>query len=506
MKNWFVFGLIFLLIPGIANACMILPWPGQEVRQVQQKAVIWWDGKTETLIESVTYSGNPREFAWIIPVPNKPVVEEAPDELFSALETLTNPEYVATPEYGMGGGMMVNDALKSGVRVVETKKIDIYDVTVLTAQDSNELRKWLTTNGYKYPEDKEYLLENYVGKDWYFVAAKVRPGAVSYAGAGLASGHATPLKISFAAAAPIYPLKISGMASEEKKPTNIVASWSFEDGTRVGWSAYSTPLENIPGRSEISSDTAIFGNRALKLSGVVGTWDDYFFTSVSGLVPGKTYTFSAYAIAGQVLDRGDAFIKVQQNGLSVTSKYVPFEQLNGWQRLEVTFVAKSNSHEFDLIAHKMDPKGVILWDGVQIEEGEKVTTYVDTSGLKIAKDDNLNIRLYVFAKHRMTAPGFTTTYAGWESANIIKNLALDTEGKSWMPNAKKMYLTRLDLNINQSEISGDVVLRDYENNDVVGRGKSGWSWDLKGNAGLMVLIGVVLVEVVGIGYIYLKRK
>ncbi len=506
MKNWFVFGLIFLLIPGIANACMILPWPGQEVKQVQQKAVIWWDGKTETLIESVTYSGNPREFAWIIPVPNKPEVEEATDELFSALESLTNPTAVAMPEYGRGDLMIQNPSLDSGVRVIETKKIDIYDVTVLTAQDGNELRKWLTTNGYKYPEDKEYLLENYVGKDWYFVVAKVRPGAVGYAGAGLSSGHATPLKITFAATAPIYPLRISGMASEEKKPTNIVASWSFEDGTRVGWSAYSTPLVNAPGRSEVSTDTAIYGNRALKLSGVVGTWDDYFYTSVSGLVPGKTYTFSAYAIAGQVLDRGDAFIKVQQGGLSVTSKYVPFEQLNGWQRLEVTFVAKSSSHEFDLIAHKMDPKAVILWDGVQIEEGEKVTTYVDTSGLKIAKNDNLNVRLYVFAKHRMTAPGFSTTYAGWENAKTIKNLALDSEGKSWVPNAKNMYLTRLDMSIKQSEISGDVVLRDAENNDVVGGGKNKWSWDFKSSNGVAVILGLLIIELVGIGYIYMRRK
>ncbi|MEK9200734.1 MAG: DUF2330 domain-containing protein, partial [Patescibacteria group bacterium] len=152
MKNWFVFGLIFLLIPGIANACMILPWPGQEVKQVQQKAVIWWDGKTETLIESVTYSGNPREFAWIIPVPNKPEVEEATDELFSALESLTNPTAVAMPEYGRGDLMIQNPSLDSGVRVIETKKIDIYYLTVLTAQDCNELRKWLTTNGYKYPE------------------------------------------------------------------------------------------------------------------------------------------------------------------------------------------------------------------------------------------------------------------------------------------------------------------------------------------------------------------
>lgn len=51
--------------------------PGSYMQEVQQKAVIFYDqdSKTETLILSSIIKGDPQEFAWVVPIPNKPEIQ-----------------------------------------------------------------------------------------------------------------------------------------------------------------------------------------------------------------------------------------------------------------------------------------------------------------------------------------------------------------------------------------------------------------------------------------------
>ncbi|OGC99156.1 hypothetical protein A3E17_01570 [Candidatus Amesbacteria bacterium RIFCSPHIGHO2_12_FULL_48_14] len=198
---------------------MVIPMPQYWVEETGQKAVIWHEAGKETLIISPVFRGNTREFAWVIPVPARPEVEASRDEVFTALDDFTRPKYPDRYPIPLGIGKgMISEDYEAQVTVVETKRVDIYDIAVLEAQEGRALREWLRENGYEYPTNKDYLLQYYVNKDWFFVAAKVNTEALGYAGSGLREGHATPLEISFSSNQIIYPLRISGPGATQVTP------------------------------------------------------------------------------------------------------------------------------------------------------------------------------------------------------------------------------------------------------------------------------------------------
>ena len=138
------FFYIYIFASIVSADGMVVPRPGLTVTETDQRAVIWHDGKTETLIVSITFEGKVDDFAWIIPVPSKPEVEAGVDELFTGLEKLTAPKYEPPAGgFGMYGNVNLSVPSKSAVTVVETKRVDIYDISVLTAESSSALQAWL---------------------------------------------------------------------------------------------------------------------------------------------------------------------------------------------------------------------------------------------------------------------------------------------------------------------------------------------------------------------------
>lgn len=212
-------GLILFLAPLAASADgIVFPPPDYWVQETDQKAVIFHEKNTETMIISITFRGNAEKFSWIVPTPTRPDVSKSTDELFTALEKLTAPEYDyrVMPMYG---GAAEGMAVDSGVTVVETKKVEYYDITVLEADDPDALVKWLEENKYQFPADAKYLLGDYINNKWYFTAIKIDTSSLSGGvEAQLREGHAVPLKFTFATAKIVYPLKISGIAEYLKYP------------------------------------------------------------------------------------------------------------------------------------------------------------------------------------------------------------------------------------------------------------------------------------------------
>ncbi len=208
--------LIFLLLPQLARADGA-PFPpsNKYVTETDQKAVIIHENNTETIVLSVTFKGDPENFGWVIPIPSKPEVEKSQDELFTALAELTAPvsegEYL--PTFGLGGETAVKEPLK--VDIIETKKIDIYDITTITSEDPKALSKWLLENEYQIPKEASTILEEYTKNDWYFICVKIDLTKLTSASKEqLKTGHATPLKIQFESEEIIYPLKLSSIISE----------------------------------------------------------------------------------------------------------------------------------------------------------------------------------------------------------------------------------------------------------------------------------------------------
>lgn len=225
MKKIFVFLLLVsLIIPQVVRADgMIFPPPNQNVTQAQQKALIVHQNDKEDLIISLEFQGNASKFAWFLPVPNIPEIKRGEDEIFTKLGELTKPkknllekikgerEYWPMPLMGKDAAEVPTE---EKVQVIETKRVGILDVTVLTATKAADLEEWLKKNGYQIPGDEfeeplatesieaielekaegesppdikyrprptpqprinktRQIFQEYLDKGWYFVAAKI---------------------------------------------------------------------------------------------------------------------------------------------------------------------------------------------------------------------------------------------------------------------------------------------------------------------------------------------
>ncbi|NIA09580.1 MAG: DUF2330 domain-containing protein, partial [Nitrospiraceae bacterium] len=110
-----------------------------------------------------------------------------------------------------GGRILKNES--SPVIVWETKKVEYYDLAVLSANDSHSLVNWLNQNGYHYPKEYDYILNDYIKNNWFFVAAKIDLDVAQNQNINqqIKTGHLIPLKISFATPKIVYPLRISSI-------------------------------------------------------------------------------------------------------------------------------------------------------------------------------------------------------------------------------------------------------------------------------------------------------
>jgi len=138
-----------------------------DVREPNQKALIWHEDGQETLIIQVRYEGG-GNFAWVVPVPGRPKLDTAPSQLFFELAWITRPEIVPDREHrGMRGGGA------GGVTVLETAQVGPYDTTTLAATDPNALADWLDHHGFRMPPDAPRVLRSYTKRGWYYVALRI---------------------------------------------------------------------------------------------------------------------------------------------------------------------------------------------------------------------------------------------------------------------------------------------------------------------------------------------
>lgn len=214
-KVFFSILLAILLLPEavLADGMLVAP-PAGYIYETDQKAVIFYQDKKEKLVISITFNGDAQHFAWIVPTPSKPQANKGSDELFASLQELTRPNYDYPKPMSLGAPGPPAD-YEGKVYVHETKQIDYYDIVVLSANDANALAEWLNDNGYDYPQNGRYILNDYITNGWFFTAIKINDdyssGAVN---SQFRSGHAIPLVLDFQSDKIVYPLKISSIVHQ----------------------------------------------------------------------------------------------------------------------------------------------------------------------------------------------------------------------------------------------------------------------------------------------------
>jgi len=146
----------------------------EDLYEPEQKALIIFDKPEETLIIQASYAGNLSNFAWIIPVPAYPQLEESNSFLFEELHYLTQPDYIEKLSVlNLLGIYALSAKGVQGVTVHEQSSIGIFDTAILSSTDESSLINWLNNNSYYIPESASQVIGEYVKKNWYFVAVRV---------------------------------------------------------------------------------------------------------------------------------------------------------------------------------------------------------------------------------------------------------------------------------------------------------------------------------------------
>jgi len=216
--------ILFLLTtatPVLADGGFFLDSMHQDLYESAQKAVILYGNTTgnstgnytEHLILSVSFEGDAEDFAWVIPVPNKPEIAVTDPELFWELSDFTRTE--------IHSGGCEGEGAPGDVDVIEKQVVGPYATAILSATNATALADWLNANGYIFPEEGEEIISEYIEKEWYFVATKIN-AVEEGTGYALAEGAIEPIVLSFASNETVYPLRISSLSTTTATPPEVL--------------------------------------------------------------------------------------------------------------------------------------------------------------------------------------------------------------------------------------------------------------------------------------------
>jgi hypothetical protein len=212
-------GLALSLLLGTirpSEGCIAIPREDpqqQDIKLPEQRAFLYSTAdKTQHMVLSVKYEGAPHEFAWVIPTESQARVDVQSGAPFHELWKATTPRYPAALQ-APGSAAMTRStdaaAKRPDVQVLERKVAGPYDVAVLQARTSGGLYDWLKKNGFSTNATVRQALSSYVEKDWYFVAARIRPSKQGQVSKALQEGTIAPLHIAYKAKELSYPLRVT---------------------------------------------------------------------------------------------------------------------------------------------------------------------------------------------------------------------------------------------------------------------------------------------------------
>jgi hypothetical protein len=204
----------------------------KDINEPTQKAIILHDQGREDLVLQVKYEGPAEDFGWVIPVPGQPEVRKGSMEPFYELSRLTQRQF-GDGSHLMSAGMTKGNGEEPEVKVIEVKTVGAYEVAILSSTNPSALADWLAAHQFNFPKEKQSVLDQYIQRHWFFVAARVNPEGnglvVKATGAKpspisgitrqkLASGELHPIIISFPSEKCVFPLAISSING---KPSEI---------------------------------------------------------------------------------------------------------------------------------------------------------------------------------------------------------------------------------------------------------------------------------------------
>jgi MYXO-CTERM domain-containing protein len=224
--------LAVLAAPRDAAACGGCFVSQSESTQVTGHRMIFSLSKTaSTLWDQLSYSGDPKDFAWVLPIHGQVEIGLSSDALFADLEQLSavsvrSPQITCPPppscgfDNGAAGvGTTTTTGTSGGVTVIAQQVVGPYETVQLSSKDPKALGDWLANHGYAVPADIEPVIAAYVGEGFDFLALKLVPGQ------GVSAMR--PVRITSPGASPVLPLRMVAAGTGATTPITL---WVLGEG------------------------------------------------------------------------------------------------------------------------------------------------------------------------------------------------------------------------------------------------------------------------------------
>lgn len=312
-----------------------------------QRALIKYRDGAETLIVEATLDGEGQSFGWVIPVPNIPQtfsrvspgflktlsMHLEPEVIHKYFRELWQPLFilgfilsmclvfvfehwrgvrvafvtfitlffalaVILPQFGI---YMGRSEQTLGIKLLGGQVIGNYEIFVLKARASRDLNAWLSANGFNtFPQRALSIIDDYIAKNWVFVAAKL-----TKKDAGAATPH--PISLKFKTERPIYPMRLTALpgsnlylelfvvADKEAVPINYdlrkeyCNSFDYKDNASVIPADTLETRQKFVGRRSLGSERFRIRRRAFGKHDEIGhpeatkvMWDGCVVTKLSG--------------------------------------------------------------------------------------------------------------------------------------------------------------------------------------------------------------------------------
>jgi hypothetical protein len=238
--------ILAAVVPAVAAACGAFFADEVEVDPNQEILVIHRSG-IETYVFRPRFCGAATDFGVILPIPAtlaaNPALADA--ALFDELERYTAPaveEVCQGGSIGCIGGSAGDDAagapgpgFGTGVDVVDSGSVGIFDWTLVQATSASAFTDWLVAKGFPYDASGDAAYAHYVDAGWYFVAFEVRTGASAPPPGMRLCGDLGPLQVSFEAPALVIPARITNVNAAGAPPPlwRIAAIAQSEQGVET---------------------------------------------------------------------------------------------------------------------------------------------------------------------------------------------------------------------------------------------------------------------------------
>lgn len=175
------------------------PDPLVETPVVSDHRMVLSLGIDQTILwDQVRYTGNPKEFAWVLPVHPGTTIELSRDEWIASLDAITQPQIVqpvrgsfsGDDEESGGGGCIGGGAAASldsaeapspqaggvpAVKVVSESVVGPYESVIVRSDQPKALEDWLQSHGFVIPDALEPTIAAYTAAKMDFAALRLRP-------------------------------------------------------------------------------------------------------------------------------------------------------------------------------------------------------------------------------------------------------------------------------------------------------------------------------------------